>query len=141
MNRTDELRQQAHAGREGARGLLSATLGSDPWDKVEELREIGARKAEAEGVAYQMERERKHLLAKLASEFAVAHARENMSEAKLERMARADERYITHIKGTAAAIQKKELAKSEYWAVRSELEWDRAAVAHHNALTRLDDPS
>ena len=139
--RTDQLRQQANAGREGARGLLSATLGSNPWDKVEELRVVGARKAEAEGVAYQMEHERHHLLARLASEYAVAHAKENMSEAKLDRMARADQRYIAHIKGTAVAIQNKNLANSEYWAIRSELEWDRAAVAHHNALTRLDDPS
>lgn len=140
MNRTEQLRAQANARAEGARDLLRATLGSDPWSKIEELREIGARKAEAEGVAYQLERERKHLLARLASEYAIAHAKENMSEAKLDRFARADPRYVTHVKGTAEAIHRKELAQSEYWAVRSELEWDKAAVAHYNALTRLDDP-
>ena len=137
--RTEQLRQQTKERGEGARALLSATLGSNPWDKVEGLREVGARKAEAEGVAYQMEHERHPLLARLASEYAVAHAKENMSEAKLERMARADARYTTHIKGTAVAIQNKVRTNSEYWAIRSELEWDRAAVAHYNALTRLDD--
>lgn len=145
MTRTEELRaggseRQAHPPN-GARELLVASAGTDPYATIDELRDIGRRKAEAEGVAYQLEKESKALLARLATEYATAHASEKMSEAKLERLARADSRYAVHIKGTAVAIERKELAHSEYWALRSELEWDRAALAHLNAMSRLGDPS
>jgi len=144
MRRTDELREKGeirHHASGSARELLSATLGSDPWQRIEELREIGQRKAEAEGLAYQMEHERKHVLSKIASEYASTHAKEQLSEAKLDRMAHADSRYLDFIKGSAVAIEKREMANSEYWAVRSELEWDRAAVAHSNAMSRLEEPA
>lgn len=124
-----------------ARELLATHVGSDPYERIEELRQIGHRKAEAEGVAYQLEHERKSLLARLATEYARTHSDKSMSEAKLERLARADERYAAHIKGTAVAIENRERANSEYWAIRSELEWDRAAIAHLNALSRLEEPS
>lgn len=117
---------------------MCASIGSDPYARIEELREAGERKARASGVAYQLERERKSILARLASEYARTHADENLSEAKLDRLARADDRYQTHIKGTAAAIEEKERANSEYWAIRSLLEWDKTAVAHLNALSRLE---
>jgi len=123
-----------------AREVLKATLSDDPFERIEQLREAGRRKAEAEGVAYRMERERKSLLARLASEYSRTHADQKLSEAKLDRLARADARYQRHIEGTAAAIEERELAQSEYWAVRQRLEWLRATVAHYNALTRLEDP-
>ena len=145
MTRTDELRigrgerslHTAHSARE----VLAAHVGSDPYARIEELREVGRRKAEAQGVAYQLDHERKSLLARLASEYARTHADQSLSEAKLERLARADQRYQTHIEGTAAAIERREFANSEYWAIRSELEWDKSAIAHLNVLTRLEEPT
>lgn len=139
QTRTDELRQRER--EKSAREAIVHTLGSDPWERIEGLREAGRRKAEAQGVAYQMERERKALLARIASEYARTHAEKNLSEAKLDRLARADERYQRHLEGTASAIEERELATSEYFAIRSVLEWDRAAVAHENALSRLEEPT
>ena len=143
MTRTAELLANGATRRtpEAARELLAANIGSDPYEKIEELRQIGARKASADGVAYQLEHERHIVLAQLASEYATLHARDNLSEAKLDRLARSDERYKRHVASIAAAIEERELAKSEYWAVRSLLEWDKTSVAHLNAMTRLEDPS
>ncbi len=140
MTRTQELLRNGAQRRtpDGARDLLAANMGSDPFAKIEELRLIGERKARAEGVAYQLEHERKIVLATLANEYASAHAKENLSEAKLDRLARADNRYLVHITGMAAAIEEREMSRSEYWAVRSTLEWDRTSVAHLNAMSRLD---
>jgi len=138
----DEL--VAHGGirrtPEAAREIISSHFSEDltPYERIEELREIGARKAEAEGVAYQLEHERKIMLARLANEFAAAHSKHPLSEAKLDRMARADPRYQDHIKGLAVAIEKREHMRSEYWAVKSLLEWDKSAVAHLNALAKLE---
>lgn len=55
-------------------------------------------------------------------------------------MARADPRYQTHIEGMAAAVEERELARSEYWRIRTVLEFDRASIAHLNALSRLELP-
>lgn len=145
MDRTEQLRRAGAADLtshvEGsARELLSSHLGADPWERIETMREAGDRKAEAEGLAYQMEKERKALLARLASEYQ-GRAKGDLSEARAERLARADDRYQDHIEGTAAAMEKKERAQSEYWAIRSELEWDRAAVAHLNAMSKLEEPA
>lgn len=145
MNRTEELRRAglddlADHDEGSARELVASHLGSDPWERIERMREAGRAKAEAEGVAYQMERERKALLARLASEFQ-ERAKGKLSEAKAERLARADDRYQKHIKGTAVAIEKREAAQSEYWAIRSELEWDRASLAHLNAMSKLEEPA
>ena len=142
MTRTQELLANGATRRtpEAARELLAANLGSDPFEKIEELRSIGTRKARAEGVAYQLEHERKIVLAQLANEYASAHAKEALSEAKLDRLARADERYQNHIKGLAAAIEERELARSEYWRVRTVLEWDAKTIAHTNAMSRLEEP-
>ena len=63
----------------------------------------------------------------------------DLSEARLTRLAKGDERYRNHVNGVAAAMEESELAQSAYWAIRAELEWDRAAVAHLNAMSRLDD--
>lgn len=145
MTRTEDLLrargERAPHAPNSARELLVASIGADPWERIEELREIAKRKAEAEGVAYQLDHERKHLLAKLASEYATTHARENLSEAKLDRMAHADQRYVDFVKGAAVAMERKAATEAEYWAVRSELEWDRAALAHLNAMSRLEEPS
>jgi hypothetical protein len=51
---------------------------------------------------------------------------------------RADQRYRAHIAGLGAAVEERDIARSEYAAQRATLEWDRAAVAHLNALSRLD---
>lgn len=149
MTRTAELRRAGARDRgtppphtrDSARELLAASIGSDPYERIEELRETGERKARAKGVAYQLEKQRKSLLASIASEYSRMYADENLSETKLDRMARGDERYRTHIEGTAAAIEERERAESEYWSIRSLLEWDKTAIAHLNALTRLEEPS
>ena len=141
MNRTEELRrsleQMAHSPN-SAREVLSSTIGSDPYVRLQELRQIGEDLAKREGVAYQLQNETKPLLAKIATEIATAHTHANISEAKLDRMAKSDPRYLSHIQGTAEAIRLREDAKYKYWAIKSELEWDRAAVAHANSLTRLE---
>lgn len=121
-----------------ARHRIAATLGEDPFGLISELRDAGLRKAKSEALAYRLEHERKSLLARIAGEIAVAHASKNMSEAKLERMARADPRYAAHIEGTAAAIENRELANSEFWAIKTRLEWLEKSVAHENAVMRLE---
>ena len=128
---------------DAARELLAANFpaGQGPYELVEQLREIGKRKAQAEGVAYELEHGRHVVLSRLATEFSIAHSKEPLSEAKLERMARADPRYGEHIKRTARALEERDMARSEYWAVKSLLEWDRASVAHLNALSRLEEPA
>ena len=140
VTRTDELRGNRPRTQEDARELLAANFTSDPYKKIEELRNIGARKARAEGMACQLEHERKIVLARIANEIATIHAKEALSEAKLDRMARADPRYQVHIEGLGAAVEERESARSEYWAVKSLLEFDRASIAHLNALSRLELP-
>ena len=127
---------------DAARELIAANFpaGQGPYELVEQLRVVGERKARAEGVAYQLEHERPIMLSRLATEFSLAHSKENLSEAKLERMSRADPRYAQHIKNTAKALEERDVARSEYWALKSLLEWDRASVAHLNALSRLEEP-
>ena len=137
MTRTDDLRART---ADDARELIAASFDVSPYTLVEELGELGERKARAEARAFQLEAERPIVLARLATEFSVAHAKENLSEAKLERMARGDNRYATHIVRQAVAIEEREMARSEYWRVKSLLEWDRASVAHLNAMSRLEDP-
>ena len=128
---------------DAARELLAATFpaGQGPYELVEQLRAVGERKARGEGVAYELEHGRQIVISRLATEFSVAHSKENLSEAKLERMARADPRYGDHIKRTAKALEERDTARSEYWAIKSLLEWDRASVAHLNALSRLEEPA
>jgi len=143
MTRTDELLAQGGVRRvevppDSAREMLGIHIGHDPYDLLAQLDEAGERKAEAEAVAYQLENETKSLLARLASEYATAHAKEGLSEAKLDRLARADSRYADHIKGTAVAIENREKARNAYWRLRTLLDLDRAAIAHQNALTRMD---
>lgn len=145
MSRTSDLRKSGAVDRSAMPEIdrqavdnLIAILGEDPFERIQELREAGERKARAQGVAYRMERERKSLLARLASEYARLHSDKGLSEAKLDRLARADDRYQKHLEGTAAAIEDRELATSEYFAFRSRLEWLRAAVAHENALSRIE---
>ena len=121
-----------------ARDRIAATLGEDPFGLITELREAGLRKAKAEGVAYRLEHERKITLSRLASEIATANPKTSISEAKLERMARGRPEYERHIAGTAVAIEERELANSEYWAIRARLEWLEKSVSHENALARLD---
>jgi len=140
-SRTDEILQASGAqSPEAARDLLSANFEVSPYDHIEELRQIGERKAAAEGVAYQLDKERKIVLSRISNEIALAHSKESISEAKLDRMARADARYENHIRRLSVAIENRERARSDYWAVKSLLEWDRASVAHLNSLTRLDNP-
>lgn len=122
---------------ESARELLSIHLGANPYDGIEKLRAVGEQKAQAEGVAYQMEKEREVVLARIATELSNVHADKVLSEAKLDRLARADPRYVAHLKATAAAIEKRELANSDYWAIKSELEWDQESIRHANHMSRL----
>lgn len=121
-----------------ARETLVASLGADPYDGIELLRKAGERKARAEGVAYELDHQRHIVLSQIMNELAVVHAKEKMAEAKLDRMARADPRYAAHVKRTAEAMAEKERAISEYFAIKSELEWDGHSLFHINALSRLD---
>lgn len=142
LTRTQELLRDGAKvrGLDDARELLASNFDTDPYEKIEELREIGIRKARAEGMWYQLEHERKIVLARIANEIATVHAKEKLSEAKLDRMARADPRYQVHIEGLSAAVEERELTRSEYWAIKSLLEFDRASIAHLNALSRLELP-
>lgn len=137
MARDFSMKRSAVLTPDSARELLSVHLGANPYDGVERLRVIGAAKAQAEGVAYQMEKEREVVLARIANELANIYADEKMSEAKLDRLARADPRYGAHLKATGEAIEKRELANSDYWAIKSELEWDQESIRHANHLSRL----
>ena len=142
MDRVDQYVAQGAIRRtpELAREIISSHFSEDitPYERIEELREIGAKKAEAEGVAYELEHQRKIILSRLANEFATAHSKQPLSEAKLDLMARGDARYENHIKGLAVAIENREKWRSEYWAVKSLLEWDKSAIAHLNALSKLE---
>lgn len=120
--------------------LLASLDGMDPFERIEALREAGKRKAKAEGRAYQMDHTRKALLSRLATEIAASRPKESMSEAKLERLARADPRYQTHLDGTAAAMEDRELAQSEYWTIKATLLWMEKVVSHENAHMRLENP-
>ena len=124
-----------------ARETLCASLGADPYGRLAELGALGERKAKAAGVAYHMDHMRKVVLAHIAGELAQVHAKEGLSEAKLERMARADDRYRQHIEGAAAALEESEQAQAEYWRLRAELTWDEKAIAHYNAMSKLGDPT
>lgn len=123
---------------QSAREVMAASIGNDPYLMIEDLRRVGKVLAEKEGIAYQLQQETKPLLATIQSEYANAHAKTPLSEAKLERLARADPRFTVHIRGTASAIQEREEAKNEFWAIKSELEWDRASIAHLNSLSRIE---
>jgi len=127
---------------DAARELIAANFPPDqgPYELVEQLREVGKRKARAEGVAYELEHSRQIVLSRLATEYSSVHSTESLSEARLERMARADPRYSDHIRSAAKALSERDEARSEYWAIKSLLEWDRASVAHLNALSRLEEP-
>jgi len=141
MSRSEEARNSLGRMKHtpgSAREVLAASIGSDPYKKLAELTELGQLLAEREGVAYQLEKEKKSLLATIASEYASAHSTSNLSEAKLDRMAKADQRYISHIRGTAEAIRQREQTKNQFWAIKSELEWDRTSIAHLNSLTRME---
>ena len=117
---------------------MRAELGSDPWADIELQRAAGHRVAAAEGLLTRLEGETKSLKARIQTEKATALARENLSEAKLERLALADARYTDHMKGIAAAVEERELARHEYWAIKARLDWDNNAIQHANALARLE---
>jgi hypothetical protein len=141
MSRTDEVAAEGAPRRPhapgSAREVLAGNLGRDPWEGIEEMRQIGEAKAKAEGIAYQLDHERKSVLARLQAEIAAAHASQNLSEAKLDRLARADERYVAHIRKAAQAIEDRERISMSYWRIKAELEWDEEAVRHLNHLSRL----
>ncbi len=122
-----------------ARETMAGTLGTDPYEMLEDLRRAGRRKARAEGIAYQMEHERHVVLAEVACSISALRSTEKVSEAKLDRLARSSNRYRQFIEGLGAAVREREEAISEYFAIKSELEWDRAALSHQNALSRLED--
>ena len=85
---------------EAARELVSSHFDVSPYEQIETMRQMGHRKAIAEGRCVQLEHQRHIMLATVANELAVAAASA----------------------GTDNFL----------------LEWDRAAVAHLNALSRLD---
>lgn len=143
MDRTAELRRAGAPLRVGmtageARDLVRSSLGADPWSDVEHLRLIGDELAEAEGIVTRLEGETKSVKARIQNELAVIHAKESLSEAKLERMALGDDRYSTHVKGLAAAVELREKLKNAYWTAKAKLDWDDRAIGHYNHLTRMD---
>jgi hypothetical protein len=146
-SRTEELRRSGARNRNSsfsnlspgeARELVRAALDSDPWASVEQLRQIGHQLAAAEAQATRMDAETKSLKARLQTEYATAHAKENLSEAKLERLALADERYGKHLNGLEAAIELREKIRHDYWAVKASLDLDEHALRHVNALSRIE---
>ncbi|MDA0312368.1 MAG: hypothetical protein O2992_09665 [Gemmatimonadetes bacterium] len=141
MNRTEEL-QARQASKppapRSARELLVAHTGANPYLGLEELERVGHERAQAEAVAYLLDQKRKSVLASICSELATVHAKEGLSETKLERLARSDLRYITHLEATADAIGNRERLNVSYWALSARLGWDERAISHLNALSRLD---
>ena len=140
-NRTQELAKQllTHKhSRHSAREVLTGSLGSDPYQLLEDLRTVGKDVARLEGVSYELQNSVKPLLATLATEYATTHAKQNLSEAKLDRLAKADPRYMERIRLVAETIKEREEKKNEFWAIKSELDWDAKSVSHLNALTKLD---
>lgn len=119
-----------------AREVLTSSLGSDPYERLEDLAKAGERKAHAEGQAYHLDHMRKVVLSRIMGE--IEREVGKCAEGKLERLARADERYEAHLSGTAAAIDEKERAQAAYWKIRAEIEMDQAALIHLNALAKLE---
>ena len=141
MNRTQELARQLQTHKHtkhSAREVLMGSLGSDPYRLLEDLRSVGKEVAKLEGVSYELQNSVKPLLATLATEYATTHAKQNLSEAKLDRLSKADPRYMERIKLVAQTIKEREEKKNEFWAIKSELDWDSKSVSHLNALTKLD---
>ena len=122
---------------EAARELIGSHFDVSPYEQIEVMRQTGHRKAIAEGRVGQLEHQRHIMLATIANEYAVTHSKEKLSEAKLDRLSRADQRYLAHVTGLGAAVEERDHARSEYAAQRATLEWDRAAIAHLTALSRL----
>jgi hypothetical protein len=124
-------------GVEGARETVRATVEADPWATLEELRVAGQRKAKAEAQANHLKHMRRVVLSRLQSEIAQAQSNKSLSEAKLERMARADSRYEDHLKGLAAAQQDAEQASAEFWRLKAELDWQDRTLMFAMSLAKL----
>lgn len=122
---------------EGAREAVRATVESDPWASLEELRVAGERKAKAEAQASHLENMRKVILSRIAGELAQAHSGTSLSEAKLERMARSDARYEVHLRGLAAAVEERENALAEYYRIKGELDWMDRTLMHSMSMAKL----
>ena len=45
---------------------------------------------------------------------------------------------MERIRLVAETIKEREEKKNEFWAIKSELDWDAKSVSHLNALTKLD---
>tara|TARA_R110002020_G_scaffold288673_1_gene504163 strand:- start:973 stop:1398 length:426 start_codon:yes stop_codon:yes gene_type:complete len=140
--RTQELARQLADKKHSphsARELLVGSLGSDPYETLQELNEVGKELAKLEGIVFNLQQSLKPKLAVIASELAVLHRKENLSESKLDRLAKADKRYQDHIVLTAEAISTKETARNRFWHLRSLLDWDRASISHLNAVSKLEE--
>ena len=122
---------------EGARESVRATVEADPWMSLEELRMAGERKAKAEAVASHLDHMRHVVLSRIANELANVHGGSKLSEAKLDRLARADPRYEDHLQGLAAAVEEREAAVAAYYARRGELEWLSLTLTHSMSLAKL----
>ena len=141
LDHTQQLARQVQDHKHtkhSAREVLIGSLGSDPYQLLEDLRSVGKDLARLEGVSYELQNSVKPLLATLATEYATTHVKQNLSEAKLDRLAKADNRYMERIKLVAETIHQREEKKNEFWAIKSELDWDAKSVSHLNALTKLD---
>ena len=117
---------------------LVATIGSDPARKLDELRQAGERKAKAVARAYQMEELRKVVLGRVAGQIAQEHSGKGLSEAKLERLARAHGDYERHLKGTAAAIEEKESAVADYYRIKAEIELGTQVSMFAMSMAKLE---
>ena len=86
--------------------------------QINQLRELGKKYAKAKGELSFLDHNRKILLAKLMKEYMInSNTGKLDSVASQEREARADQRYIDHIKALAIAIEKE-----------SELAWEKEIV-------------
>ena len=121
----------------GARETVRATVEADPWASLEELRIAGERKAKAEAQANHLDHMRKVVLSRIAGEIAQVQSNKSLSEAKLDRLARADSRYEAHLKGLAAAQEEAEQARAEFWRIKADLEWQEHTLIHSMSLAKL----
>ena len=125
--------------KHSARELIAGSIGADPYETLERLTALGRDLAKLEGVVFELQNGMKPLLATIGSEYAVLHRKENLSESRLTRLSHADARYLERIRLVAEAITQRETARNNFWALKSTLDWDRASVAHLNALSKLDE--
>jgi Lon protease-like protein len=99
---------------------------------AERFRIAGAAWAKADARKEKLQGMRGPFLEKLKQQIAERHGNEELSDARLERMAKASDEYRQHIEGEADAVEAANLA----WVERKAVEMEAIEMAEHNANYR-----